>query len=102
MNLPLITLQSGGLILPLKVTPKAKKNDITGVHDGQLKISVTAVPEKGKANQAVLKLLAAKLRVSRSQLEIVKGETSTQKQVFIHNLSREELQSQLSSLLPSC
>ncbi|QDU81683.1 hypothetical protein Pla110_34270 [Polystyrenella longa] len=99
MLLPTISDHPDGLILPLKVSPKAKRNGVTGIHDDQLKISVTAVPEKGKANLAVLKLLAKELSIARSQLEILRGDTSPQKQVLLRNISRDELESQLTSLL---
>ncbi|MCA9039199.1 MAG: YggU family protein, partial [Planctomycetaceae bacterium] len=93
MSAPEINSHPEGVILSLKVSPKARKNGITGTHDGQLKVSVTAVPEKGKANTAVLKLLATKLQTSRSQLEIIRGETSPQKQLLVREMTSEELSS---------
>ncbi|MAT16581.1 MAG: YggU family protein [Planctomyces sp.] len=99
MILPEIHQHADGLVLALKVTPKAKKNGITGVHEGQLKVSVTAVPEKGKANTAVVKLLASELKLTRGQLEIIRGETSPQKQVRIGGISADDLAARLRQLL---
>lgn len=74
--------------LTIKVTPNAKKNEVIqdtlDEHGNRhLKLKVTAVPEDGKANEAVLKLLATFLGVKKSQLMIISGETSRYKTVEI-------------------
>ena len=73
----------GGTRLRLRVHPKARKHAITGVHAGALKVSVTAPPEKGKANDAVVKLLAKALDLPKGSIEIVSGETSQDKTVVV-------------------
>ncbi|HEX6852161.1 MAG TPA: DUF167 domain-containing protein [Candidatus Polarisedimenticolaceae bacterium] len=73
----------GGTRLRLRVHPKARKDAITGVHAGALKVSVTAPPEKGKANDAVVKLLAKALDLPKGSIEIVGGETSQDKTVVV-------------------
>jgi len=65
--------------LQLKVVPGASRDEITGWLGEALKVKVSAPPEKGKANRAVLKLLAKLLGVSKSSITIVSGETSQQK-----------------------
>lgn len=77
--------------LSLKVAPKSSRNAVTGWMDDTLKLSVTAAPDKDKANQAVIKVLAAALDVSRTGIRIVRGETTTQKQVEIDGLSETEI-----------
>ncbi len=72
------------LQINLRLTPKASQNAIQGwIEDenGQrvLKVSVTAVPEKGKANKALIKLLAKEWHVSKSSIEIIRGETDKNK-----------------------
>lgn len=73
--------------LRVKVTPKAKSERIrkTADADGSdlYKIYVTAAPEDGKANEAVLKLLAKNLGVSKSSLTIVRGLTNREKTIKI-------------------
>lgn len=70
--------------LPIKVTPKASADRIQGwAEDGVLKISVTAVPEDGKANKAVIALLAKRLKLPKSAIEIASGETSRHKTLLI-------------------
>lgn len=67
----------------VRVTPKASANRIKTetLADGSklVRVYVTAVPEAGKANQAVLKLLAKELGVSKSSLTIIRGETDRNK-----------------------
>ena len=86
-----VTENDSGIIIPLKVQPNASKEKIIGEHNGQLKIAVTAVPEKGKANKAVIKLLAKKLNTKISCIRIISGETSREKTVFIKELKASSL-----------
>lgn len=77
-----------GLDVFLRVTPNAGMSRIDGIErrdDGStvLRIRVTAPPDKGKANKAVLALLAKALGVPKSSIEIVAGETARQKTVHV-------------------
>jgi uncharacterized protein len=68
----------------LKVIPKSANNEIVGLlDDGSLKVKVTAVPEKGKANAAVCELLANEFGVPKKNVQIVRGETSAHKELLI-------------------
>jgi uncharacterized protein (TIGR00251 family) len=78
-----LTPVPGGTRLRVRVKPGARKDAIVGVHGGALKISVTAPPEKGKANDAVVALLAKAFDVPMSAVEIVAGETSQDKVVVV-------------------
>ena len=71
-----------GSRLTLRVTPRASRNAIDA-EGAVLRIYVTTVPEGGKANAAVLKLLAKALGVPKSRLRIVQGETGRDKVVEI-------------------
>lgn len=79
------------LPLALRVSPKASKNAINGWLGDTLKVSVTSAPEKGKANQAVIDLLATALKLPKSALSITRGETSSNKIVEISGLTQDEL-----------
>jgi uncharacterized protein len=68
-----------GFLLDTKVTPKAAKAGIAGIRNGVLLIKVTAAPEKGKANAAVIALLAKSIGVPKSAFELVSGETDRNK-----------------------
>ncbi len=82
--------------LQIKVSPGAAANAITGWMGDQLKIRVTAVPEKGKANQAVIKLLSRTLGLHTDAIKISKGSTSGKKIVEITGMSPGELRRRLS------
>lgn len=86
---------SRGVLLPILAQPKARRNGLTGVHDGRLRVAVTQPPEKGKANAAIVKLLAKSLGLKRSQIELVSGETSSRKLLAISGLSRDELEARI-------
>jgi uncharacterized protein YggU (UPF0235/DUF167 family) len=76
-----------GLRLCLRVTPKSRSDAISAIEDGpeglRLKIKVRAAPEKGKANAAVLALLAEAWAVSPSAVSLLLGETGRDKIAFI-------------------
>ncbi len=78
----------GGIKLAVRLTPKASRDRIEGVAavaDGGavLKVSVTAMPEDGKANAALVKLLAKEWRMPKSAIEIVQGATDRRKVLVI-------------------
>jgi uncharacterized protein (TIGR00251 family) len=74
---------SDGVIIPVRAQPGARKNAVTGVHAGQLKVSVTQAPEKGKANAALIEVLAEALEVPRSKISLVSGATASQKKFCV-------------------
>lgn len=65
-------------VLSVKVTPKASRNRISATADG-VRVYVTAVPEGGKANGAVQKLLAKALGLAKSRVVLIRGDTSRDK-----------------------
>ena len=88
-----------GILLPVKAAPGSRRNGIVGAHDGQLKVAVSAAPEKGKANKALRDVLARLLGLRRSQLELWQGETSPHKQFLVRDVSRDELAARLEACL---
>jgi uncharacterized protein (TIGR00251 family) len=68
-----------GLLLDVKATPKAAREEVAGVRNGALLVKVTAAPEKGKANAAVIALLAKEIGVPKSAFELVSGDTDRNK-----------------------
>jgi uncharacterized protein (TIGR00251 family) len=90
-----------GVILPVKAHAGARRNAIDGIHDGSLRVSVTQAPEKGKANKAIAELLAKALKLRKSQVEIVSGETSPQKKFLIRGVTAEELAGWIEKLTAS-
>ncbi len=89
-----------GAALPVKVTPRARANQIVGfAEDGTLKVRVTAPPVGGAANEAVIALLAEALGVAKGKIEIVAGHTSTQKLVSVVGLSPEQVDQRLQAAM---
>jgi uncharacterized protein len=96
---------AAGVRVRLKVTPKAKRNQIGGLLDEPdggkaLKVSVTTAPEDGKANDAVIALLAREWGVAKSAISVVMGATDRRKLVEIRG-SPEDLLTKLQSWLRS-
>ncbi|HUE70655.1 MAG TPA: DUF167 domain-containing protein [Pirellulaceae bacterium] len=90
-----------GVVLPVKAQPGARQNGIRGEHDGMLKVSVTQVAEKGKANQSLVEVVAKGLGLARSQVELIGGELAPQKKFLIRGISREELNQRIAEVLGS-
>ena len=74
--------------ISIKVLPKSSKNEIVGWEGDILKVRLTAAPEKGKANEALITLLAKEYGVSKSSITILKGATSQKKIVEIIGLEK--------------
>jgi len=79
--------QNGHLLLRIKVQANASKDEFCDAMGQQLKVRISAPPVDGKANQYLIKFLAKQLRVSKSQVELVSGETSREKRFKIFGLS---------------
>ena len=79
----------------LRVTPRAKRNKVQRQPNGSLKVYVTAPPEDGRANEAVIEILAEVLGVKRRQLEIISGGTNRNKVVRTAGVSQAQLDAAL-------
>ena len=88
-----------GLILPVRAQPNARKSGFIGEQAGSLKVGVTALPEDGKANKALLEMLRRLLNLKRSQIAIVSGVTSREKKFLISGIKREVLAIRISKLM---
>lgn len=82
-------IEADGIGLHLKVNPSAKKDSVDGVYGDCLKISLTKPPEDGKANQGLIKFLADKLGVKKSDVIIVNGRTTKHKVVLVRGVDLE-------------
>ncbi|MBI1729123.1 DUF167 domain-containing protein [Candidatus Acetothermia bacterium] len=79
------------LVLTIKVKPKSRQNQIIGLRGDLLLISVTAAPEKGKANKAVIDLLARELQLPKRAFEILLGEANSEKVMRISGISQDKM-----------
>lgn len=88
-----------GVIVPVRAQPGSRKSEIKGEQNGALKVAVTQAAEKGKANKALIALLGKRLRVRRSQLSLIAGETSQQKRILVEGVPLNELRKRVDELL---
>lgn len=80
-----------GVVVSVKGMPGSRKAGLRGVQAGAMRIGVTQVAEKGKANEAILEVLASALGIRANRLTLVSGQTSREKQVLVQGWTREEL-----------
>jgi uncharacterized protein (TIGR00251 family) len=90
LGLELTPTKTGTLIL-IKAKANARENQINGAIAGMLKVSVSAAPEKGKANKSIVKLLSKTLSIPSSRFKIVAGDTSSLKKIVVLGISPEEV-----------
>jgi uncharacterized protein len=87
-----------GTTVEVYVQPRASKNEVCGIHEGILKVRLTAPPVEGEANRECLKFLAKVFEISKSQLEIVQGHKSRRKTVLLRGVAPEFAESILKQL----
>jgi uncharacterized protein (TIGR00251 family) len=86
-------------MLLVKAQPGASKTSIRGEQNGMLKVAVTQIAEKGKANQALVEALAEGLGLKRSQIELVSGESQREKRFLVRGANQEQLSALIAKLL---
>lgn len=64
-------VEEKSLEIPVRIQPKSSRDEIAGIHDGRLKIKLTAPPVDGKANERLVSFIAKTLGVPKSGVEIV-------------------------------
>jgi hypothetical protein len=87
-----------GLEVALHVQPRARRDEIVGVHNGALKLKVSAPPVDDAANRAVIEFFAALLDVPKTRLQIVAGLKSREKTLRIESVSISDFCRHLPSL----
>ncbi len=85
----------GGVLLPVRVQPRASRDQVVGVQDEALKVRLTAPPVDGAANQALVKFLAKALGVSKGRLSLVSGQKSRRKLVRVEGLDPSQVAERL-------
>ena len=88
---------SGSVTFAVKIHPRAKKNAITGELGDVLKLSLTAPPVDGKANDACIEFFAKFLKVPRASVTIASGQSSRTKVIRVAGLSAEEVRKRIAT-----
>lgn len=94
-----ISSAEGGAAFPVRIVPRASKNEISGRYGDAVKIRITAPPAEGAANQALIDFLADVLGVRESRIEILSGHASRDKIVCVVGLTPEEVEARLGEYL---
>jgi uncharacterized protein (TIGR00251 family) len=81
--------------MAVRVHPGAKRNAITGTHDGALKVSLTVPPTDGRANEALIAFIAETLGVPRSRISLISGVVNRSKTLRIIGLNAAEVEARI-------
>ena len=90
-----IRVQPDGVLLAIKLQPRASKDEICEPLGDELRVKVTAPPVDSAANEALLRLLAETLDCPRSRVELVRGHTSRHKAVKIYGFAPQGVMAKL-------
>jgi uncharacterized protein (TIGR00251 family) len=90
-----IAATTEGVVVRVHVQPKASKSEIKGLHGDRLKVRVAAKPVEGEANRAVCELLAKAAGVAKSQVELLRGAGSRDKDILVRCPAPEEVEAKL-------
>lgn len=83
-------MSEDSLIIKLKISPNASKNEIIK-NDNEIKVKITAQPIENKANKALIEFLSKKFKIAKSNIEIIRGETSKEKTLLFKNISSDKM-----------
>ncbi len=86
----MIKVTKDGVVLQLKISPNASKNAILKDDTG-IKIKLTAQPIEGKANKALVEFLSKQLKIPKTSIEILRGETSKDKTLLLKNVKDDKI-----------
>ena len=82
--------------IEIHLQPGAKRNEIVGFREGVLYVKVTALPQKGQANRALLELMAQMLGIPKGAVDIIRGQSSRNKVIAVQGLTGDEVEEILS------
>jgi uncharacterized protein (TIGR00251 family) len=94
-----IIRRQNAIVFYVKVIPASSRTSFENIRNGMLRIKVSAAPERGKANQALISFLADKLKVKKKFITIISGLRSKIKQIAVEQLSPEILIERLEPVL---
>ena len=92
---PFLRVQPDGVLLSVKLQPRASADEIGEALGNELRIKVTAPPVDAAANEALIKLLAQQLHCPRNRVDLVRGHTSRHKTIKLYGLAAEDVVTKL-------
>lgn len=94
----MIEAHAEGCVISVRAQPGARKNGIVGIHNGNVKVAVTAPADKGRANDALVEILAEAFNVKRSQVELISGPTHRDKKFLIRGTQCADVERRVDEL----
>jgi uncharacterized protein (TIGR00251 family) len=94
-----VTPHPDGATLAVRAQPGARKTAVLGERDGAVKVAVTAPPEDGRANEALVEVLKDWLGVRRSQVELLAGRTGRNKVFLVRGVTAADLTARVAERL---
>ncbi|MGD9330688.1 MAG: DUF167 domain-containing protein [Desulfobacterales bacterium] len=94
----MMTDHPDGLLIDVRVQPKSSRNAVAGLHDDALKIRLSAPPVEGKANRALIQLIAKLLRCPKSAVTIASGPASRKKRLLVRIAKDAQFESRREAL----
>ena len=91
-----------GVVVSVRAQPRALQSRIVGEHGGSLKVAVTDAPDKGKANHAIMQLLADQLGLKHAQVQLISGATSRNKRFLLVDQRANDVQARIERLTTKC
>jgi uncharacterized protein (TIGR00251 family) len=88
---PYLRSEPDGVLLSIKLQPRASVNQIGEVMGNELRVKVTAPPVDSAANEALVRFLAETLDCGRNKVELVRGQTSRHKTIRVHGMTAEDV-----------
>jgi uncharacterized protein (TIGR00251 family) len=83
---------AGGVSFDILVTPRASRAKLGPLHDGRLKVAVTAPPVDGEANAAVIELIAKALGIAKTAVSVIGGASSRKKTIRVLGVARDRVE----------
>ncbi len=81
-----------GFTFQIQVLPRSSRCEVVGIQDKALKLKITSPPVEGKANEECIRFLADRLRIRKSQIEIITGHKSRKKTVAVSGIEESDLE----------
>lgn len=101
MSEELLRATPTGIVLQVKALAGSRRNELRGIENDRLKVAVTAAPEKGRANQAIARILADLLGLPPRCVILIQGATASRKTFLLTGVSLDQVRTQLKLGTPS-
>lgn len=96
---PCLTPHTDAVELKIKVVPNASRDRMAGMLGDRLKVSVSAAPEQGKANDAVCRLIEKKMKLAKRSVTVASGQTSPMKTLRLEGIDLQQATERLCKLV---